>query len=286
MYNVSMKQLLEAGVHFGHQAKRWNPKMKKYLFIERNGIFIIDLQKTIRKFKEAYNFVKDTCTGGGKIIFVGTKKQAQEIIQEEALRCNMPYVNQRWLGGMLTNFDTIQKSLIRLKKIEEMRDNGNYAGLTKKEASRIEKKRQKMEKVLKGIKDMDRLPDAVFIIDTKRERIAVNEANTLEIPVIAIVDTNADPDGIQYPIPGNDDAIRSLKLITSHISDAVMEGYEEWLARLSEEEEEKKEERLKEEKNLQPRAKTKKKTKLKNSDYKNSDVAEKRPETEGNDAEI
>ncbi len=281
MYNVSMKQLLEAGVHFGHQAKRWNPKMKKYLFIERNGIFIIDLQKTIRKFKEAYNFVKDACSGGGTIIFVGTKKQAQEIIQEEAMKCNMPYVNQRWLGGMLTNFNTIQKSLTRLKKIEEMKDNENYAGLTKKEASKFEKKRQKMEKVLKGIKDMDRLPDAVFIIDTKRERIAVNEANTLEIPVIAIVDTNADPDGIQYPIPGNDDAIRSLKLITSHISDAVMEGYEEWLARISEEEEEKKDERLKEEKTPQPKAKIKKKTRMKDSDY-----AEKRPETEANDAEI
>jgi small subunit ribosomal protein S2 len=276
-----MKQLLEAGVHFGHQAKRWNPKMKKYLFIERNGIFIIDLQKTLRKFKEAYNFVKDACSEGGKIIFVGTKKQAQEVIQEEALRCNMSYVNQRWLGGMLTNFDTIQKSLTRLKKIEEMKNNGNYAGLTKKEASKLEKKRQKMEKVLKGIKDMDRLPDAVFIIDTKRERIAVNEANKLEIPVIAIVDTNADPDGIEYPIPGNDDAIRSLKLITSHISDAVIEGYEEWLARLSEEEEEKKEEKLKEEKAPQHKTKTKKRTKTKNSDH-----VERKPETEGNNTDI
>jgi small subunit ribosomal protein S2 len=278
MYNVSMKQLLEAGVHFGHQAKRWNPKMKKYLFIERNGIFIIDLQKTLRKFKEAYNFVKDTCSEGGKIIFVGTKKQAQEVIQEEALRCNMSFVNQRWLGGMLTNFDTIQKSLIRLKKIEDLKNNGNYAGLTKKEASKLEKKRQKMEKVLKGIKDMDKLPDAVFIIDTKRERIAVNEANKLEIPVIAIVDTNADPDGIDFPIPGNDDAIRSLKLITSHISDAAIEGYEAWLARLSEEEEEQKEEKLKEEKAPYPKAKNKKRVKAKNSDF-----VEKKSVTEQND---
>ncbi|MGA1839530.1 MAG: 30S ribosomal protein S2 [bacterium] len=281
MYNVSMKQLLEAGVHFGHQAKRWNPKMKKYLFIERNGIFIIDLQKTLRKFKEAYNFVKDSCSQGGKVIFVGTKKQAQEVIQEEAIRCNMSYVNQRWLGGMLTNFDTIQKSLVRLKKIEELKNNGNYAGLTKKEASKLEKKRQKMEKVLKGIKDMDRLPDAVFIIDTKRERIAVNEANKLEIPVIAIVDTNADPDGIDFPIPGNDDAIRSLKLITSHIADAIIEGYEEWLARLSEVEEEKKEEKLKEEKVSSSKAKNKKRVKAKNSDY-----GDKKVEAEGNNNEI
>lgn len=281
MYNISMKQLLEAGVHFGHQAKRWNPKMKKYLFIERNGIFIIDLQKTLRKFKEAYNFVKDICSEGGKVIFVGTKKQAQEVIQEEALRCNMSFVNQRWLGGMLTNFDTIQKSLIRLKKIDELRNDGNYSGLTKKEASKLEKKRQKMEKVLKGIKDMDRLPDAVFIIDTKRERIAVNEANKLEIPVIAIVDTNADPDGIDFPIPGNDDAIRSLKLITSHISDAVIEGYEEWLARLSEIEEEKKEEKPKEEKAPYPKAKNKKRVKTQNADF-----VEKKSETEVNEKEI
>jgi len=223
MFNVSMKQLLEAGVHFGHQTKRWNPKMKKYLFIERNGIFIIDLQKTLRKFKEAYNFVQNISAQGGKIIFVGTKKQAQEVIQEEAIRCNMSFITQRWLGGMLTNFDTIQKSLTRLKKIEEMKNNGNYSGLTKKEASKLEKKRQKMEKVLKGIKDMNKLPDAIFIIDTKRERIAVNEANKLEIPVIAIVDTNADPDGIDYPIPGNDDAIRSIKLISDQIVGTIKE---------------------------------------------------------------
>jgi len=263
MFNVSMKQLLEAGVHFGHQAKRWNPKMKKYLFIERNGIFIIDLQKTLRKFKEAYQFVNNIATDGGKIIFVGTKKQAQEVIQEEALRCNMPYVNQRWLGGMLTNYDTIQKSLTRLKKMEEMKENGNYAGLTKKEASKLEKKRQKMDKVLKGIKEMDKLPQAIFIIDTKRERIAVNEANKLEIPVIAIVDTNADPDGIEYPIPGNDDAIRSLKLITSHIAEAIMEGHEEWLNKLAEGEEEQREAKEKEEKAPQPKPKFKKKTRPK-----------------------
>jgi small subunit ribosomal protein S2 len=262
-----MKQLLEAGVHFGHQAKRWNPKMKKYLFIERNGIFIIDLQKTIRKFKEAYQFVQNIASQGGKVIFVGTKKQAQELIQDEALRCNMSYVNQRWLGGMLTNFDTIQKSLNRLKKLEEMKNNGNYSGLTKKEASKLEKKRQKMEKVLKGIKEMDKLPEAVFIIDTKRERIAVNEANKLEIPVIAIVDTNADPDGIQYPIPGNDDAIRSLKLITSNIAEAVIEGNSEWLSRLAEvqEEEEKKEEKTSHQ--PKPKPKPKKKVRAKGPEH-------------------
>ena len=263
MFNVSMKQLLEAGVHFGHQAKRWNPKMKKYLFIERNGIFIIDLQKTLRKFKEAYQFVENTASQGGRIIFVGTKKQAQEVIQEEAMRCNMSFVNQRWLGGMLTNFDTIQKSLTRLKKIEEMKENSNYGGLTKKEGSKLEKKRQKMEKVLKGIKDMDKLPDAIFIIDTKRERIAVNEANKLEIPVIAILDTNVDPDGIDYPIPGNDDAIRSLKLITSHIADAVIEGNEAWISKLAEQAEEKKEEEPKETKAFQPKQKPRKKPKSK-----------------------
>jgi len=235
MFNVSMKQLLEAGVHFGHQAKRWNPKMKKYLFIERNGIFIIDLQKTLRKFKDAYQFLSDTAARGGTVLFVGTKRQAQEVVMEEATRCNMSYVNQRWLGGMLTNFDTIQKSLTKMKRLVEMKESGNYAGLTKKEVSKLEKKRQKMEKVLIGISDMNKLPDAVFIIDTKRERIAVNEANKLEIPVIAILDTNADPDGIEFPIPGNDDAIRSIKLITSHMAEAILEGHDEWLASLKQE---------------------------------------------------
>ncbi|MGA1843584.1 MAG: 30S ribosomal protein S2 [bacterium] len=258
MFNVSMKQLLEAGVHFGHQAKRWNPKMKKYLFIERNGIFIIDLQKTLRKFKEAYQFVQDLAAQGGSILFVGTKRQAQEVIMEEAGRCNMSYVNQRWLGGMLTNFDTIQKSLNKMKRLVEMKESGNYAGLTKKEASKLEKKRQKMEKVLIGIRDMNKLPDAVFIIDTKKERIAVNEANKLEIPVIAILDTNADPDGIQFPIPGNDDAIRSIKLITSYMADAVLEGHDEWLASLKQEAEEL-DERDKEERGSPPKQKPRKK---------------------------
>ena len=237
MFKVSMKQLLEAGVHFGHQANRWNPKMKKYIFIERNGIYIIDLQKTLRLFKEAYQFIQNIASEGGVIIFVGTKKQAQEVVREEATRSGMPYINHRWLGGMLTNYDTIQKSLTRLKKMQEMKDEGNYGGLVKKEIGKIEKKRQKMEKVLKGIMDLERLPDAVFIVDIKRERIAVNEANKLEIPVIAIVDTNSDPDGIQYPIPANDDAIRSVKLITSTLADAAIEGRGEWLSRQVEEEE-------------------------------------------------
>ncbi|MBN2372340.1 30S ribosomal protein S2 [bacterium] len=238
MFKVSMKQLLEAGVHFGHQANRWNPKMKKYIFIERNGIYIIDLQKTLRLFKDAYQFVQNITAEGGIIIFIGTKKQAQDVIREEAQRSAMPYVNQRWLGGMITNFDTIQKSLARLKKMQEMKEEGNYSGLVKKEIGKIEKKRQKMEKVLKGIMDLERVPDALFIIDIKRERIAVNEANKLDIPVIAIVDTNSDPDGIQYPIPANDDAIRSVKLITSTIADAAIEGRGEWLSRLAKDEEE------------------------------------------------
>lgn len=241
MFKVSMKQLLEAGVHFGHQANRWNPKMRKYIFIERNGIYIIDLQKTLRLFKDAYQFVRNIITEGGIILFVGTKKQAQDVILDEAVRCEMPYINHRWLGGMLTNYDTIQKSLSRLKKMEEMKEHDDYGGLTKKEVSKIEKKRQKMVKVLNGIRDLAGLPEAIFIIDTKRERIAVNEANKLGIPVIAIVDTNSDPEGIDYPIPGNDDAIRSLKLIASTLADAVIEGQGEFLATHTGEEEEKKE---------------------------------------------
>lgn len=230
MLKVSMKQLLEAGVHFGHQSKRWNPRMKKYIFGERNGIYIIDLQKTLRKFKDSYQFIRSVVAEGETVLFVGTKKQAQDSILEESQRCEMFYVRHRWLGGMLTNFATIQKSIDRMKKLEEMKANGIFESLTKKEVLRLEKQYEKMKKVLDGIRDMDRLPGAVFVVDPKRERIAVNEANKLEIPVIAIVDTNCDPEGIDYVIPGNDDAIRSIKLITSKIADAVVEGRAEFMA--------------------------------------------------------
>ena len=227
---VSMKQLLEAGVHFGHQSKRWNPRMKKYIFGERNGIYIIDLQKTLRQFKEAYQFVRSTAAKGGTLLFVGTKKQAQEIILEESKQCNMFYVQNRWLGGMLTNFSTIRKSIERMKKLEEMKNNGIFESLTKKEILKLDKQREKMEKILGGIRDMDKLPSALFVVDPKRERIAVTEANKLNIPVVAIVDTNCDPEGIDYVIPGNDDAIRSIKLITSKIAEAVTEGQSEFQA--------------------------------------------------------
>ena len=230
MLKVSMKQLLEAGVHFGHQSKRWNPRMKKYIFGERNGIYIIDLQKTLRKFKDSYQFVRSVVAQGETVLFVGTKKQAQDAILEESQRCEMFYVRHRWLGGMLTNFATIQKSIERMKKLEEMKASGVFESLPKKEVLRLEKQWEKMKKVLDGIRDMDKLPGAVFVVDPKRERIAVNEANKLEIPVIAIVDTNCDPEGIDYVIPGNDDAIRSIKLITSKIADAVIEGRAEFMA--------------------------------------------------------
>ncbi len=230
MLKVSMKQLLEAGVHFGHQSKRWNPRMKKYIFGERNGIYIIDLQKTLRKFKDSYQFIRSVVAEGETVLFVGTKKQAQDAILEESQRCEMYYVRHRWLGGMLTNFATIQKSIDRMKKLEEMKSTGVFESLTKKEVLKLEKQYEKMKKVLDGIRDMDKLPGAVFVVDPKRERIAVNEANKLEIPVIAIVDTNCDPEGIDYVIPGNDDAIRSIKLITSKIADAVVEGRAEFMA--------------------------------------------------------
>jgi len=230
LLKVSMKQLLEAGVHFGHQSKRWNPRMKKYIFGERNGIYIIDLQKTLRKFKDSYQFVRSVVAQGETVLFVGTKKQAQDAILEESQRCEMFYVRHRWLGGMLTNFATIQKSIERMKKLEEMKASGVFESLPKKEVLRLEKQWEKMKKVLDGIRDMDKLPGAVFVVDPKRERIAVNEANKLEIPVIAIVDTNCDPEGIDYVIPGNDDAIRSIKLITSKIADAVIEGRAEFMA--------------------------------------------------------
>ena len=221
---TTMKELLEAGVHFGHQTKRWNPKMQKYIFGERNGIYIIDLQKTLKKFREASAFMRDLAAGGGTALFVGTKRQAQETVFEEATRCGMFYVNQRWLGGTLTNFATINRSITRLKRLDEMQETGEYERLPKKEVLGLERERQKLEKALVGIKGMDRLPSAVFIIDPKKERIAVAEAQRLAIPIVAIVDTNCDPTGIDYPIPGNDDAIRAVRLITSRLADAILEG--------------------------------------------------------------
>ena len=224
MSQITMKELLEAGVHFGHQTKRWNPKMAKYIFGERNGIYIIDLQKTLKKFRDAYLFTRNLAANGGTLIFVGTKKQAQDAIAAEAARCEMFYVNQRWLGGTLTNFTTIRKSINHLKRLDDMRDTGEVERLPKKEALGLERERGKLERALIGIKQMDRLPSAVYVIDPRKERIAVAEAQKLAIPIIAIVDTNCDPGGIDYPIPGNDDAIRAIRLITSRIADAVIEG--------------------------------------------------------------
>jgi small subunit ribosomal protein S2 len=224
MATLTMKELLEAGVHFGHQTKRWNPKMQKYIFGERNGIYIIDLQKTLKKFREAYAFVRDLAASGGTMLFIGTKKQAQETVFEEATRCGMFYVNHRWLGGTLTNFATIRKSITRLKKLEEMSETGEYERLPKKEVIGLERERAKLQSALVGIKNMDRLPSAVFVIDPKKEKIAIEEAQRLAIPIVAIVDTNCDPTGIDYPIPGNDDAIRAVRLITSRMADAILEG--------------------------------------------------------------
>ncbi|CUA80080.1 30S ribosomal protein S2 [Anoxybacillus suryakundensis] len=221
---ISMKQLLEAGVHFGHQTRRWNPKMKKYIFTERNGIYIIDLQKTVKKVEEAYNFVKELAENGGKILFVGTKKQAQDSVKEEAERSGMFYVNQRWLGGTLTNFATIQKRIKRLKEIERMAEDGTFDVLPKKEVVKLKKELERLEKFLGGIKEMKELPDALFVIDPRKERIAVAEARKLNIPIIGIVDTNCDPDEIDYVIPANDDAIRAVKLLTSKIADAILEA--------------------------------------------------------------
>ena len=221
---ISMKQLLEAGVHFGHQTRRWNPKMEKYIFTERNGIYIIDLQKTVKKVEEAYNFVKSVAESGGTILFVGTKKQAQDSVREEAERCGMFYVNQRWLGGTLTNFQTIQKRISRLHELERMAEDGTFDVLPKKEVILLNKEKARLEKFLGGIKNMKKLPDALFVIDPRKERIAVAEARKLGIPIIAIVDTNCDPDEIDVVIPGNDDAIRAVKLLTSKIADAVLEG--------------------------------------------------------------
>lgn len=224
MSEITMKELLEAGVHFGHQTKRWNPKMKKYIFGERNGIYIIDLQKTLKKFKEAYEKIVDTVAKGGKILLVGTKKQARDVIAEEAKRCGMYYVNQRWLGGTLTNFSTIKNSIEKLKRLEQLKQEPENNPLIKKERLRLERTIAKLEKFLGGIKDMDRLPDMLFVIDPKKEKIAVAEANKLGIPIVAIVDTNCDPDKIDYVIPGNDDAIRAIKLFASKVADAVLEG--------------------------------------------------------------
>jgi small subunit ribosomal protein S2 len=225
MTEISMKQLLEAGVHFGHQTSRWNPKMKPYIFGARNGIYIIDLQQTVRLFHGAYEWVRDLAAQGGTIMFVGTKKQAQDIVREEAERCGMFYVNNRWLGGMLTNFQTIRQSIERLKKLEEiMADPEMIQALTKKEMSENAREHNKLMATLAGIKNMRKLPDALWIIDTKKEEIAVAEANRLGIPVVAVVDTNCDPDLIAYRIPGNDDAIRAIKLFTAAIADGVIEG--------------------------------------------------------------
>ncbi|MDA8170958.1 MAG: 30S ribosomal protein S2 [Nitrospiraceae bacterium] len=223
---ATMKELLEAGVHFGHQVKRWNPKMKRYIFGERNGIYIIDLQKTLKGLEEAYNFIRDVAAENQTVLFVGTKKQAQDSISEEAKRAGVFWVNQRWLGGMLTNFQTVRKSIDRLKKIDVMREDGTYNRLTKKEVSRIEKERAKLDKNLSGIKGMTSLPGAVFIVDPKKERIVVSEVRKLSIPSVAIVDTNCDPDEIDYVIPGNDDAIRAITLISSKMAEAVITGRE------------------------------------------------------------
>ena len=221
---VSMKQLLEAGVHFGHQTRRWNPKMAPYIFTERNWIYIIDLQKTVKKLDEAYLFVRDISAQGGEIFFVGTKKQAMDSIKEEAERCGMPYVNARWLGGMLTNFVTIKRRIKRLEQLKAMEDDGTFDMLPKKEVSKLRVEREKLEKFMGGIVNMKRQPAAMFIVDPRKERIAVLEAKKLGIPIVAIVDTNCDPDEIDYVIPGNDDAIRAVKLIAGAMADAVIEG--------------------------------------------------------------
>ena len=224
MSNVTMKELLEAGVHFGHETKRWDPKMKPYIFGARNGIYIIDLQKTVQFFREAYQFIRDVAAKGEYVLFVGTKKQAQETISEQANRCGMFYVNHRWLGGMLTNFQTIKRSIDRLKKLEAMKNEEIYNLLPKKEVLELEKERNRLEKSLGGIKNMDRLPGAIFVVDPKKERIAVREARKIGVPSIGIVDTNCNPEEVDYVIPGNDDAIRAIQLFATKMAEAVMEG--------------------------------------------------------------
>ncbi|MEW6516784.1 MAG: 30S ribosomal protein S2 [candidate division FCPU426 bacterium] len=226
MVNISMKQLLEAGVHFGHQTRRWNPKMERYIYGERNGIYIIDLQKTVKKLKEATRFVKDVAASGQKIIFVGTKKQAKDSIQEEASRCSMFFVNQRWLGGTLTNFQTIRKTITRMKALEAQLADGTLDNLPKKEKLLAVKELAKMQKTLSGIKDMEELPGAIFVVDTKKEHNAIAECRRLGIPIVAVVDTNCDPDEVDYIIPGNDDAIRAVRLISSLVAESALEGLE------------------------------------------------------------
>ena len=221
---ISMKQLLEAGVHFGHQTRRWNPKMKKYIFVERNGIYIIDLQKTVKKLEEAYDFMRQVGQDGGKVLFVGTKKQAQEAIKDEAERSGNYYINQRWLGGTLTNFGTIQKRVARMKQIEKMEEEGTFEVLPKKEVIQLKKEHERLVKFLGGIRDMHDLPDVMFVVDPRKERIAVAEARKLNIPLVGIVDTNCDPDEIDYVIPANDDAIRAVKLLTAKMADALIES--------------------------------------------------------------
>ena len=224
MATITMKELLEAGVHFGHQTKRWNPKMKEYIFGERNGIYIIDLQKTLKLFKDASKFVTDLCASGKTILFVGTKRQAQDAVAEEATRAGMPYINQRWLGGLLTNWVTVQKSVKRLQELDDMATDGRYELLTKKEVIKLERERKHLQANLAGIKTMKRLPDALFIVDSNNEAIAVKEARKLGIPVVAVVDTNCDPTVVDYVIPGNDDALRAIRLFTSKIADSAAEG--------------------------------------------------------------
>ncbi len=221
---VSMKQLLEAGVHFGHQTRRWNPKMAPYIFTERNGIYIIDLQKTVKKVEDAYDFIRSVVSEGKHVLFVGTKKQAQETVKEEATRCGMYYVHERWLGGMLTNYNTIQKRIERLKALEAMEEDGTFEVLTKKEVAKLKGEAEKLERFLGGIKNMPGLPGALFVIDPRKEHIAIAEARRLNIPIVAIVDTNCDPDEVDYVIPGNDDAIRAVKLLTSKMAEAVLEA--------------------------------------------------------------
>ncbi|WP_342525832.1 30S ribosomal protein S2 [Chryseomicrobium sp. FSL W7-1435] len=221
---ISMKQLLEAGVHFGHQTRRWNPKMKKYIFVERNGIYIIDLQKTVKKLEEAYAYMRQVGEEGGKVLFVGTKKQAQEAIKDEAERSGNYYINQRWLGGTLTNFGTIQKRVARMKQIEKMEEDGTFAVLPKKEVVQLKKQHERLVKFLGGVRDMKSLPDVMFVVDPRKERIAVAEAIKLHIPIVGIVDTNCDPDEIDYVIPANDDAIRAVKLLTGKMADALLEA--------------------------------------------------------------
>jgi len=230
LVSVTMKELLEAGVHFGHQTRRWNPKMKEYIFGQRNGIYIIDLQKTIKNFKEALQFVRSVAESGKQILFVGTKKQAQDIIRDYALKCESCYVNQRWLGGLLTNFKVIRRSVEKLLELEEMREDGRWELLSKKEQSRKEKLYRKLQKNLGGIKNLTELPGAIFVIDSSKEEIAITEAQKMRIPIVAVVDTNGDPEGIDYPIPGNDDAVRAIELFASKVAEAIIEGKKARLA--------------------------------------------------------